>query len=62
MDKPFAIAGANDTDAQCTNCAVAILTTPGFKSKDHPRECLNFWYNIKVGTISALFYVSQYLK
>ena len=54
MDKPFAIAGANDTDAQCSNCAIAILTTPGFKGIEHPRECLNFWYNIKVVTLFHL--------
>ena len=44
-DRAFAIAGANDTDA---NSATTILTTPGFKGNEHPRECLNFWYNIKV--------------
>ena len=45
MDKAFAIAGANDTDAKS---ATTILTTPGFKGSEHPRECLTFWYNIKV--------------
>ena len=44
-DKKFAIAGANDTDA---NSATTILTTPGFKGNEHPKECLSFWYNIKV--------------
>ena len=41
----FAIAGANDTEAQS---ATTIMTTPGFLGKDHKRECLNFWYTIKV--------------
>ena len=45
VDKAFAIAGANDTDAKS---ATTILTTPGFKASEHPRECLTFWYNIKV--------------
>ena len=44
-DKRFAIAGANDTDA---NSATTILTTPGFKGAEHPSECLSFWYNVKV--------------
>ena len=44
-NKYFAIAGSNDTDAKS---ATTILTTPGFKGNEHPRECLNFWYNIKV--------------
>ena len=44
-DKSFAIAGANDTDAKS---ATTILVTPGFKGSEHPRECLSFWYNIKV--------------
>ena len=44
-DKYFAISGANDTDAKS---ATTILTTPGFVGKQHPTECLNFWYNIKV--------------
>ena len=47
------MAGSNDTDADCTDCAVALLTTPGFKGNEHPRECLNFWYNIKVCTFSV---------
>ena len=50
-DKRFAIAGANDTDA---NTAIAVLTSPGFKGNEHPRECLSFWYNIKV--FSFLYY------
>ena len=45
MDKAFAIAGANDTDAKP---ATTILTTPGFKGSEHPIECLSFWYIIKV--------------
>ena len=44
-DKAFVISGSNDTDAKS---ATTTLTTPGFKGKEHPRECLNFWYNIKV--------------
>ena len=41
----FAIAGTNDTEAQP---ATTILTSPGFIGKEHKRECLNFWYTIKV--------------
>ena len=47
-DKAFVVSGSNDTDADCTDCAIALLTTPGFKGNEHPRECLNFWYNFKV--------------
>ena len=44
-NKAFAIAGYNDTDA---TSATTYSVTPGFKGNEHPRECLNFWYNIKV--------------
>ena len=44
-NKYFAIAGANDTEAKS---ATTILATPGFIGKEHPRECLTFWFNIKV--------------
>ena len=43
-NKAFAVAGTNDSDA---NSDTTILTTPGFKGNEHPRECLNFWYNIR---------------
>ena len=46
-DKMFMMAGYNDTDAKS---ATTMLTSPGFKGKDHPKECLNFWYNIGVCT------------
>ena len=49
IDKAFVIAGSNDTDA---TSASTTLTTPGFKGNEHPRECLSFWYNIKVTIIS----------
>ena len=51
-DTTFVVAGSNDTDVECTDCAMALLTTPGFKGNEHPRECLNFWYNIKVNNVS----------
>ena len=41
----FAIAGLEDKDA---NSATTLLITPGFKGVEHPRECLSFWYKIKV--------------
>ena len=44
-NKAFAIAGCNDTDA---TSATTYSVTPGFKRSQHPSECLNFWYNIKV--------------
>ena len=44
-NKAFAIAGCNDTDAKS---ATTYSVTPGFKGIEHPSECLNFWYNIKV--------------
>ena len=45
QDKDFAIAGCEDTDA---NSATTSLLSPGFKGKEHPNTCLNFWYTIKV--------------
>ena len=47
-DKQFAIAGWNDTDAQS---ATTFLISPGFKAKEHPHECLNFYYYIQVYAI-----------
>ena len=44
-DTVFAIAGLEDKDA---NSATTLLTTPGFIGKQHPRECLSFWYRLKV--------------
>ena len=51
IDKAFAIAGSNDTDGGAS--ATSIMTTPGFKGNQHPRECLSFWYNIAVSTFSC---------
>ena len=50
----FAIAGTNDTEAQP---ATTILTSPGFIGKEHKRECLNFWYTIKVKLFSTYIMV-----
>ena len=44
-NKCMMLAGYNDTDAKS---ATTYLVTPGFKGSEHPRECLNFWYNIGV--------------
>jgi hypothetical protein len=44
-DKVFMIAGCEDADA---NSATTSLITSGFKGKEHPKECLHFWYTIKV--------------
>ena len=49
-DKAFLIAGSNDTDAKS---ATTTITTLGFKGKEHPRECLNFWYSIQVSFLYA---------
>ena len=49
-DGIFAIAGSEDKDA---NSATTILTTPGFKGNEHLRECLSFWYKIKVNTFHS---------
>ena len=46
MDNVFAIAGSNDTNDG--NPATTTLKTPGFMANEHPHECLNFWYSIKV--------------
>ena len=46
-DKAFAIAGSNDTDAVGMN-SVTWLNSPGFIGKEHPSECLNFWFDVKV--------------
>jgi len=46
-NKAFAIAGCNDTDAKS---ATTYSVTPGFNGNQHPRECLSFWYNIKVSS------------
>ena len=43
--KAFAIAGYNDTVA---DTSLTYLKTPSFKGNEHPRECLSFWYTIKV--------------
>ena len=58
-DKAFAIAGCNDTDAKS---ATTILTTPGFTGNEHPRECLSFWYNLKVCIILFIPVVYSTLK
>ena len=50
-DKQFAIAGWNDTDAKS---ATTFLISPGFKAKEHPHECLNFFYYIQVHVIPHL--------
>ena len=42
----FAISGANDTEAD--KSATTILASPGFIGKEHKKECLNFWYTVKV--------------
>ena len=47
-DKAFAIAGFNDTDA---SPGTTTLTSPGFNGKEHPRECLNFWFDVKVSSV-----------
>ena len=44
-NKCMMLAGYNDTDAKT---ATTYLVTPGFKGNEHPKECLNFWYNIGV--------------
>ena len=44
-EKIFAIAGSEDKDA---NSATTLLITPGFVGKEHPQECLTFWYTIRV--------------
>ena len=46
-DKAFAIAGTNDTDAAGMH-SVTWLNSPGFIGKEHPKECLNFWFDVKV--------------
>ena len=53
LDRAFAIAGANDTDGGTS--ATTILTTPGFKGNQHPKECLSFWYNINVSVKCNVF-------
>ena len=57
-DKAFAIAGSNDTDGGSS--ATTIMTTPGFKGKEHPSECLSFWYNIEVSTLWSKSYEIRY--
>ena len=47
-DKAFAIAGFNDSDA---SPATTWLTSPGFIGKEHPQECLNFWFDVKVSEL-----------
>ena len=44
-DKAFAIAASNDTEAKP---ATTTLSSPGFIGKEHPQECLNFWFDVKV--------------
>ena len=44
-DRMFMMTGYNDTDA---DSATTHLITGGFKGKEHPEECLKFWYNIGV--------------
>ena len=44
-DKAFAIAASNDTEAEP---ATTTLSSPGFIGKEHPQECLNFWFDVKV--------------
>ena len=44
-DKAFMISGSNDTQA---NFATTSLITAGFKGNEHPKECLHFWYTIRV--------------
>ena len=41
----FAISGCNDTEASACQTG---LVSPGFMGNQHPRECLNFFYDIKV--------------
>ena len=52
----FAIAGSEDKDA---NIATTLLITPGFKGKDHPRECLRFWYTIRVRQLEIFLHHIQ---
>ena len=41
-------AGYNDTDA---GSSTTYLATGGFKGKDHPKECLKFYYIIGVSNL-----------
>ena len=41
-------AGYNDTDA---GSSTTYLATGGFKGKDHPKECLLFFYRIGVSNL-----------
>ena len=41
-------AGYNDTDA---GSATTYLATGGFKGKDHPKECLIFFYRVGVSNL-----------
>ena len=56
IDKIFAIAGSEDKDA---NTATTLLITPGFKGKDHPQECLRFWYTIRVRPLEIFLHHIQ---
>ena len=48
LDKAFMTAGYNDTDA---GSSTTYLATGGFKGKDHPKECLKFYYIIGVSNL-----------
>ena len=50
----FAISGCNDTDAKACQTG---LVSPGFKGNEHPRECLNFFYDIQVYTKTVCIFV-----
>ena len=61
-DKAFAIAASNDTEAKP---ATTTLSSPGFIGKEHPQECLNFWFDVKVKWLKDEFksifqYISYY--
>ena len=59
-DKAFAIAASNDTEAKP---ATTTLSSPGFIGKEHPQECLNFWFDVKVKWLKDEFKsIFQYIK